>query len=399
MNCTENSLVLNFLGYFHFESKDIFYALVIKIFEHFSNSKLEQLSISHFCCKRSLQQLHNLVSSNSGTLVKLTLENIWFESFYPPLGKLHFPNIEELIITDEHFDSFKFLFSVGRRITWLEKNLDSTLPSLKSENQDSTNFNPSGQIDYEGLMNFIKNTPDLKCYTGSLPIDFKFSSEIRKAFKSLKRMRKMKLAIDFGIEEFIGSECIEALSFYQSQTNEINWKFLNSLQNLVHLELENEFVPNKGFYDFMALDRLESLSIAQCSFSPESCQEFFDFTRSLKRLRFLHVKNEFIHRPILGESIEVLYFDMVEVENINDRYGYPLRPEETASKFLPFGPGVKFLRIMFYDLSIEEYLFDLKINFPNLEKVKANIPLEKDFGYDIIKDRDPLCEEVWKFYW
>ena len=117
---------------------------------------------------------------------------------------------------------------MGRKITWLEKNLDSTLPSLENENQDIINFNATGQIDNEGFMNFVKNAPYLKCYTGSLPVGFQFTSEIRKAFKSLRQIRKMKLAVDFGIEEFIDSEFIEALSFYQSQTNEINWKFLNT---------------------------------------------------------------------------------------------------------------------------------------------------------------------------
>lgn len=395
MVITKDSLTLNFFDFFALPKEKEFYSFMSIVAEHFSHLQLKRLSISNFESGNDVFKLiHDIIEIHRYSLVELTLANIFstqpyfFNYFWKK--RLHLQNIEKLVILNCNLRVQKKL-SGGTKLKWIEADGDFT-PALL--------INGEKVIFYEGYqgfgfnnrpsLHFLQTHKNLECSAVNHPNAYESISEIAAAYKAMKNLKKFTHSSQ-PIQNFIGSRVLESLKFETNSFFRPNCAFIKTLKKLVHLEIQNSFNPNADFWEFLELDRLESLMIANYNLNPTSNERLYQVLGQLKKLRILKVPNNYAKNPALSKSVEI--FSLYIQEDENKRIFNNLQFQNYLLTALPFGPGVKYLQIDSNVCSGTPINCDLTNFYPQLVRMKCkNCSFTLNPKYNIDESKRPLCD-------
>ena len=189
-------------------------------------------------------------------------------------------------------------------------------------------------------VSFFYAVPNLECIVFD-KYGFQLCNELKIAFKSLVSLKKIFITVEERFEDFIGSKIVEHLDFYQTNSQFVNWNFISTLERLRKLRIRSEFEPEKPFFDFLKLDRLELLSIENRTFEGEAHEILFQTIRPLKNLKTLILSGKYVQNAVLSDKIETLHLFWDDSYSNNS-----LSNDEIIDNFIR-GPGVKYLYMIF----------------------------------------------------
>lgn len=342
---TSDSLTLNFINCYPLGTSQDFRVLVSKTLQLFCHFQLKKIYISHLDCQGiKCELLNNLISSKSSSLTEILLKNNSIDNSMGRTENIHLPNIERVAFYAGKYFNPAWKFLIGKKLKSVEGLSKYFMFAFHS---DQNNY---FQFEKNNLLRFFKNYPDLESILNAKTERFEHNDSTKIAFKSLRNLRIFDFHIQGQIEEYIGSKIIEKLCFHQE--TKINWKFIRSLDKLVHLEIRSKFDPNEAFINFLKLDRLIELSLSHRIFPKRQEKVFFATIQNLKTLKVLHTVNTNVHQPCLGSSVEVLSIEIAS-ENLT-RLANKSKYLETTLSLLPTGKGVKILNIKAGDYMLME---------------------------------------------
>lgn len=393
MSFTPDSLTLNFFQNFDFFKDMESVSILQRVLNHFSSFELKKLSVLYFQSKKyeDFQLIVKIIDSNRNSLVDLILIHVNYpkqsnESF---LGKkIHLPNIERIIIQNCAF-KFEENFTTGTKLKWIDLNLSWTLPTMNASEEVVLFHKGISTNNSREFLNFLNAHADLECFSGFDTVKFQSLPPILSAFKAMKSLKRLNCCINVPLEDFIGSTVLEHLSIGLYNRLNPNWNFIKSLERLNHLEITSSFTPDDEFWDFLRLDRLDSLSIPLCELDPQSNDLFFKVLGQLKNLRVLMVANNHTKNPILSQSIEILTIYILCKE----------KNQKLISEFLPFGSRVKHLSILTSGCDQRSIELDLAKFYPRLLSLRS-FPciFNRSSKYKVSTFDRPLCEGIPLYY-
>lgn len=243
MEFTEDSLSFNFFNHFRFPREKEFLSFFVKILHFFNDYELKTFSLFFLtCCSLGKAEIMKLIESNGESLVTLELFHTWLQddNEIEPDITAFLPNLERLLLAWEIDFSISEYLVFGSKLTWLEKSLDTVFPIV-----DGVEFYLEQQSEIstkaENLLEFLKALPNLECLI--LDDEFEPTDELKRAFKSLSRLKKIDFKVKDRIENYIDSKVVETLHFQQASSSLVNWNFISSLERLKRLVVSNDFKP------------------------------------------------------------------------------------------------------------------------------------------------------------